>query len=112
MVVTILGLCVLLVGALVAAQAQAASLSVKITSAPPATTTSTDATIAFESSGAKKTVCRLDDGDFDDCSSPARYSGLSVGTHDFVVKVKNDDELDKDKVSWEIVSSGGRASTL
>jgi hypothetical protein len=109
---TILGLCVLLVGALVAAQAQAASVSVKITSAPSATTTSTDATIAFESSGAKKTSCKLDGGDFDDCSSPARYSGLSVGTHEFVVRAQNDSTRDTDKVSWQVVSSGGRASTL
>jgi hypothetical protein len=111
-VVTILGLCVLLVGALVAAQAQAASVSVKITSAPEATTTSTDATIAFESSGAKKTSCKLDGGDWDECSSPARYSGLPVGTHEFVVRAQNDSTRDTDKVSWQIVSSGGRASTL
>jgi Hypothetical glycosyl hydrolase family 15/Bacterial Ig domain len=108
----VFGLCVLLVGTLVVAQAQAASVSVKITSAPPATTTSTDATISFESTGAKKTSCKLDGGDWDECSSPVHYSGLSAGTHQFVVRAQSGDAKDKDKVSWEIVSGGASALTV
>jgi hypothetical protein len=112
---TIFGLCLLLVGTLVAVRAEttsAASVSVKITSAPPATTTSTDATIAFEATGAKKTSCKLDGGDFGDCSSPARYSGLSAGTHEFVVKAQNDSTRDTAKATWQVVSSGATPTAL
>ena len=115
LVTTIFGLCLLLVGTLVAVRAEttsAASVSVKITSAPPATTTSTDASIAFEATGAKKTSCKLDGGDFDDCSSPARYSRLSVGTHEFVVKAQNDSTRDTAKATWQVVSGSAPSTSF
>jgi hypothetical protein len=112
---TALGLCLLLVGTLVAVRAEvtsAASVSVTITSAPPATTTSTDATIAFTATGANKTSCKLDGGSWIECSSPVRYSGLSEGTHTFVVRAQNGDTRDKAEVSWQIGSPGSAASPL
>ena len=110
---TVFGLVLVLVATLAAAEARATSSgspSVTITSAPPATTTSTDATIAFNASDAKKVSCKLDSGSLASCSSPVTYSGLSVGTHKFVVKAENGDKAATDKVSWEIVSGGSGGS--
>ena len=104
-----MGLCVLLVASLTAAQAQATSsgsIGVTITGGPPATTTSTDATFSFNATGAKKTSCKLDSGSLKDCSSPVSYSGLSVGTHKFVVQAENGDKTATAKASWEIVAGG------
>jgi hypothetical protein len=55
-----------------------------ITSGPPGTTTSADASFTFESSEADSIFeCRLDGGELTPCSSPQAYSGLSAGTHTF-----------------------------
>jgi hypothetical protein len=104
----LLALCLLVVGVLGAAQAEAgSSLSVTITSSPPSQTTSTDATIAFNATAAKKVQCKLDGGSFSSCTSPVTYSGLSVGTHTFVVKATDGSGKSVSaSASWEVVSSG------
>jgi hypothetical protein len=63
--------------------------SVTITSAPPASTDSSDASIAFTASGAKKTRCTLDGGAASGCRSPVTYHGLTGGDHNFTVRVTN-----------------------
>lgn len=66
--------------------AQADAPSAAITSAPPATTTSTSATIAFKSASSTATFrCRLDSSAWNACKSPTSYSGLAVGSHTFSV---------------------------
>jgi hypothetical protein len=58
-----------------------------ITSAPPATTTATDASFSFISSQQDSSfLCSLDGMPFTLCSSPSNYSGLALGAHTFQVK--------------------------
>ncbi len=54
---------------------------------PPATTTATDATLAFSSSEANSSFqCQLDGSAWAACSSPRTYSGLGGGGHSFSVR--------------------------
>jgi hypothetical protein len=60
---------------------------VQITSAPPGTTTSTSATIAFSADESSVTfACSLDNAAFAACSSPVSYSRLTAGQHAFSVR--------------------------
>jgi uncharacterized protein YkwD len=64
--------------------------SLTLTSAPPASTTSTSAAFAWTVSGSPTSVtCSLDSGTAAACSSPTSYSNLGVGTHRFVVTARN-----------------------
>jgi hypothetical protein len=63
--------------------------TVSISAAPPSTTTDTSASISFTTQWATTVMCRLDGGAFTVCTSPARYSGLPVGTHVFTVRASN-----------------------
>jgi hypothetical protein len=58
-----------------------------ITSAPPASTTDTSASLAFSSSKPSSSFeCQLDGGAWSACTSPHSYTGLSVGAHSFAVR--------------------------
>lgn len=59
--------------------------AVMITSGPPPSTTSGDATFEFSASTAVTFRCRLDDKPEAVCASPTHYAGLGVGAHKFVV---------------------------
>jgi Thrombospondin type 3 repeat len=52
-----------------------------IVTAPPATTTSGDATFTFVSSEAGSFICSLDGADAVPCASPYSVGGLAVGSH-------------------------------
>lgn len=66
-----------------------------ITSGPSGPTRDTDVSFAFSASGAVRFECRLDDGDWSACTSPAAFSGLADGTHTFRVQAfDGDDESD------------------
>jgi hypothetical protein len=56
-----------------------------ITSGPPASTPSKDASFSFTASEAAFFQCQLDGGAVTPCASPQTYSGLSNGTHTFSV---------------------------
>jgi hypothetical protein len=58
-----------------------------IDSGPPQLTNSTTASFAFSSDESDATFeCRLDDGLFEKCTSPKKYTGLSEGYHTFEVR--------------------------
>jgi hypothetical protein len=60
---------------------------VTISSGPSGTLTATSATFAFVADDAAATLeCRLDNGAWVRCASPAGYLGLGVGTHRFSVR--------------------------
>ena len=105
-----LALLLLLVVSLAAAQARPASArsatpTVKITSQPPASTSSTTAAISFTTSNAKLVECSLDGGNFFGCVSPQNYAGLSVGKHKVVVRATRDRLSATASAAWEIVAS-------
>lgn len=59
--------------------------SVVLQSVPKAVSLSGDATFTFTSEGAGTTLCALDGAPLERCTSPVRFTGLSRGTHTFVV---------------------------
>jgi Bacterial Ig domain len=61
-----------------------------ITSTPANPTTLTSATFAFSDTETKLIfLCQLDLSTFTNCSSPKKYTGLSVGSHTFSVKAQD-----------------------
>jgi hypothetical protein len=64
--------------------------TVRITSAPSNPTTKTSATFAFSTTGTTvKKTCQLDGKAAASCNSPKTYTGLTYGTHTFVVSATN-----------------------
>ena len=105
-----LALPLLLVVSLAAAPAGPASArsgtpTVKITSQPPASTSSTTAAIAFTASNANLVECSLDGGNFFGCVSPENYAGLSVGKHKVVVRATRDRRSATASAAWQVVAS-------
>lgn len=104
--IRVLVLIVLAALGLGAAQAQTQTPTVSITSAPPAQTTSTSATFTWTTSmRIKSTQCSLDGAAFSACSSPKSYGSLSVGTHNFTVKVSNPKGMSSASHSWQITTT-------
>jgi hypothetical protein len=58
-----------------------------ITSAPPDSTPSKDASFSFSGTDAVSFQCQLDGAAFAACASPRSYTGLANGTHTFAVRV-------------------------
>ncbi len=79
------------------------AVAVTITSAPPASTTTTDATIAFDLSGAPTAVtCALDGGAATPCTSPVLLTGLALGSHMFVVEASRGSVAASATATWAI----------
>ena len=57
-----------------------------ITGGPASTVASTDASIAFTAEAGADFECKLDDGAWADCTSPATYADLGAGDHTFAVR--------------------------
>jgi murein DD-endopeptidase MepM/ murein hydrolase activator NlpD len=95
------------VAAATSSQASGAStaLAVAIDSGPSGTVASTDATFAFsarDGAGAVTFTCTID-GTSSPCTSPATYSGLGAGNHDFgVVATDARGGRAADRRSWTI----------
>jgi uncharacterized repeat protein (TIGR01451 family) len=60
-----------------------------ITTRPPTTTASHDATFTFSANEPATYTCSLDGGAYVPCNSPTSYSNLPVGNHTFSVKAKD-----------------------
>jgi len=77
-----------------------------ITSAPPAVTSSGDATFTFTSSeGGSTFACSLDGQPAAPCTSPRAYTGLGVGSHTFSVAATDaagNTDLSPDTHAWSI----------
>jgi fibronectin type 3 domain-containing protein len=66
-----------------------------VDSAPPAGTTSSNATFTFHASGSPATYkCKLDNGTSATCASPVSYSGLAQGSHTFSVAATVNGSID------------------
>src|SRR5262245_10239287 len=57
-----------------------------ITSGPSGTIANTSASFTFEAARPARFRCRLDGARVTACSSPASFTGLTAGTHRFVVR--------------------------
>ena len=87
-------------------------------SGPSGTTTDTNATIVFDVNNLQPTqelsaptvTCTLDSGAPLLCDSPARYSGLTVGDHQVVIRATGSTgSVGSARVAWKIVPSNGQA---
>ena len=88
------------------------ALSVRITSAPPATSTSSEATFGWVATETAQFTCSLDAAQASACGSPKSYAGLGEGVHVFLVTATNTDRAGKtytarDTHRWTIDRPGG-----
>jgi hypothetical protein len=79
--------------------------SISITSAPPSSTSSTTATIAFQATNATQIDCQLDSGAWSSCTSPASYGRLGTGPHTFTAKASNGQYSASAGASWTVASA-------
>jgi hypothetical protein len=84
---------------------------VQITSHPLSTTTETSATFTWKVTLAGAVVsqrCKLDAQDEETCSSPKTYSGLAIGKHTFIIRLRDraGRDLGSDTFSWNIERPG------
>ena len=78
--------------------------TVRITSSPSNPTTSTSAIFAFSTRGTSlRKTCRLDSKAAVSCGSPKTYTGLSAGSHSFVVSVTNSRGSARTSYTWKVV---------
>jgi hypothetical protein len=88
--------------------------TVSISSHPASSTTATSASFSWTSSGqVDQTTCTLD-AVTTSCSSPQSYSGLTLGSHSFIVTVSNASGSNSDTYSWTVIqaSSGDTVTEI
>lgn len=81
------------------------ALGVSITSKPATVTTSEDAEFSFESNKAASFECKIDEEAYATCTSPANYTGLSQGSHTFMVKATFAEEIAFASYTWTVDSA-------
>lgn len=95
-------------------------LDTSLTQGPPSDGYATGASFSFSSpDGAATFECSLDGSDWQACSSPVSYSGLSIGTHTFQARAVDGSVIDPTPASqtWTVeppdtnLTSGPDAST-
>ena len=80
-----------------------------ITAGPPAGTTSTSASFSFTASEAGSFECALDAAAFAGCTSPKSYATLTVGSHTFRVRARdNAGNVDATpaEATWQVAADG------
>lgn len=77
---------------------------VAVTSAPPATSTSQQASFAWTALAFTRYTCSLDGAAYAACSAPRTYNGLAAGSHTFCVMATSD--VQPQCTAWTIVSPG------
>jgi uncharacterized protein YkwD len=83
-----------------------AAPTVSLTSTPASSTSSTTASFGWTTSGSlSSTTCSLDGASPAACSSPRSYSGLTAGSHSFVVTVSNSSGANSADFSWTVTDS-------
>lgn len=80
------------------------ALGVEITSDPGQVNTSKDASFSFGSNKAATFECKMDEGAYTPCSSPADYTDLAEGEHKFSVKASFAEEIAFVEHVWTIDS--------
>jgi hypothetical protein len=75
-----------------------------ITGAPAATTTSTTASIQFNTRNSTSTTCSLDGAAFVPCSSPVLFSALALGKHAVTVLAANSAGIATAVASWAVLA--------
>ena len=87
-----------------------------ITAGPPDSTRDTDARLEFSADEAgSRFECRLDDSQWEPCSSPATYGELAHGEHSFAVRATDDlgnGPGDADARTWSVDRSTPPSATL
>jgi hypothetical protein len=78
--------------------------TVQLTDVPPATTTSTSASVSFVTTNATAITCSLDGSTFSACSSPASVSGLALGDHALTVLATSGAGAASAVASWKVVA--------
>ncbi len=89
--------------------------TVALTTTPASSTTATNATFAWSTSGTVTgTTCSLDGAAAISCSSPTTYSSLAVGTHSFRVTVANSFGSQSATYNWTVAAPAppGTAPTV
>ena len=78
--------------------------TIRITAAPTNPTTTTKASFSFSTSGKSvSTTCQLDGKTTVNCSSPKTYTGLSYGSHTFLVRANNRSGSSNASMTWREV---------
>ena len=87
--------------------------TVAISSGPNGSGTCTSASLAFSIDDGIAAECQIDGGNFSACFSPVAYSGLLVGTHNFVVRASDlAGNLGSDTRAWSISPPDSPAKPL
>src|SRR5438477_5217269 len=73
-----------------------------LTSTPPSHTTSTSAVLTWNSVGGSTFTCQLDSGSSTACTSPVTYTGLTVGSHTFLLSATRKGNITTASASWTI----------
>jgi hypothetical protein len=87
--------------------------SLSVLASPPASTSSTDATIAWDVAPAGAAItCTKDGGAAVPCASPVTFHNVAIGSHQLVVMATNAAGNDQAIVSWDVTPPPPQAPTV
>ncbi len=87
--------------------------TISVLAAPPASTSSTDATIAWDTAPAGATItCSKDGGAAVGCASPVTFHNVAIGSHQLVITATNAAGIDQQTTSWDVTAPPPQAPTV